>query len=109
GRLVDLREGEARPAAQAFAALFGIIAAHTILETARDALFLSKLPPEHLALVYAIVAVVTLAVSELNARFTRRFGKRNALIFTLIVASYGTSLLHLQATTPAVLFVLYAW
>ena len=109
GRLIDLREGESRPATEAFVTLFGLIAAHTILETARDALFLSKLPPERLALVYAIVAVVTLAVSELNARFTRRFGKRNALIFTLILASYGTALLHLQVTTPAVLFVLYAW
>jgi AAA family ATP:ADP antiporter len=109
GRLIDLREGESRPALEAFVTLFGLIAAHTILETARDALFLSKLPPERLALVYAIVAVVTLGVSELNARFTRRFGKRNALIFTLIIASYGTALLHLQTTTPAVLFILYAW
>lgn len=109
GRLIDLREGESRPATEAFVTLFGLIAAHTILETARDALFLSKLPPERLAVVYAVVAGVTLAVSELNARFTRRFGKRNALIFTLILASYGTALLHLQAMTPAVLFVLYAW
>lgn len=109
GRVIDLREGEARPAFDAFVTLFGLIAAHTMLETARDALFLSKLPPERLALVYAIVAVVTLVVSELNARFTRRFGKRNALIFTLLAASYGTALLHLQATTAVVLFVLYAW
>ena len=109
GRLIDLREGEARPAVEAFVTLFGVIAAHTILETARDALFLSKLPPQRLALVYALVAAVTLVVSWLNARFTRRFGKRNALIFTLLAASYGTALLHLQAMTAAVLFGLYAW
>lgn len=36
---MDLREGEARPAIEAFLALFGIIAGHTILETARDASF----------------------------------------------------------------------
>ena len=109
GRLIDLREGEQRPTVEAFVTLFGLIAAHTILETARDALFLSKLPPQRLTLVYALVAVVTLGVSELNARFIRRFGKRNALIFTLILASYGTALLHLQATSEAVLFILYAW
>ncbi len=109
GRLIDLREGEARPATEAFVTLFGVIAGHTILETARDALFLAKLPPERLAQVYALVALVTLAVAPLNARFTRRFGKRNALIFTLLAAAYGTALLHLQAMTPLVLFVLYAW
>ncbi|MFT3770270.1 MAG: Npt1/Npt2 family nucleotide transporter [Minicystis sp.] len=109
GRLLDLRDGEARPTIESFVILAGVVAAHTILETARDALFLSKLPPERLALVYALVAVVTLAVSELNARFTRRFGKRNALVFTLVVAAYGTVLLGLQAMTPLVLFALYAW
>ena len=39
-----------RPSAFAPAAvLFAIMAAHAILETARDALFLSRLGPEHLA------------------------------------------------------------
>jgi ATP/ADP translocase len=109
GRLIDLRGDEARPTIEAFVTLFGVVAAHTILETARDALFLSKLPPERLALVYALVAVVTLVVSDLSARFTRRFGKRNALISTLLAAAAGTVVLHVQAPTPAVLFVLYAW
>jgi ATP:ADP antiporter, AAA family len=109
GRLIDLREGEERPAVDAFVTLFGLIAAHTILETARDALFLSKLPAERLAIVYAIVAALSLLASEANARFSRRFGKRNALIFTLVGAAYGTARLQHQAPTEGVLFVLYAW
>jgi hypothetical protein len=108
-RLIDLRDGEERPALDAFVTLFGLIAAHTILETARDALFLSKLPAERLALVYAIVAALTLGASELNARFSRRFGKRNALIFTLVAAAYGTALLQHLPPTEGVLFALYAW
>jgi hypothetical protein len=108
-RLIDLREGEARPVTEAFVILAGVVSAHTMLETARDALFLSKLPPERLALVYALVAAVTLAVSALNARFMRRFGKRNALVFTLVAAAYGTALGGLQVLTPAVLFALYTW
>src|SRR5437763_7217980 len=37
-RLLDVRPEERRPTAIAFLVLFGILAAHTILETARDAL-----------------------------------------------------------------------
>lgn len=50
--IVDVRKGEARPAAGSFLLLALIIAGHTMLETARDALFLGKLPASRLALVY---------------------------------------------------------
>jgi ATP:ADP antiporter, AAA family len=106
---MDLREGEARPAIEAFFALFGIIAGHTILETARDALFLSALPPSRLSFVYVLLAALTLVVTAANARFVRRFGQRNALIFTLLAAAYGTTVLHFVPLTPAALFVLYTW
>jgi hypothetical protein len=106
---MDLREGEARPAIEAFLALFGIIAGHTILETARDALFLSKLPPSRLAIVYVLLAALTLVVTAGNTRFVRRFGQRNALIFTLLAAAYGTTVLHFVTLTPIALFALYTW
>jgi ATP/ADP translocase len=106
---MDLREGEARPAIEAFLALFGIIAGHTILETARDALFLSKLPPSRLAIVYVLLAALTLVVTAANTRFVQRFGQRNALIFTLLAAAYGTTVLHFVTLTPIALFVLYTW
>ena len=106
---MDLREGEARPAIEAFLTLFGIIAGHTILETARDALFLSKLPPSRLAFVYVLLAALTLVVTAGNTHFVRRFGQRNALIFTLIAAAYGTTVLHFVTLTPLALFILYTW
>jgi AAA family ATP:ADP antiporter len=109
GGLIDLREGEERPAIASFVTLFGVVAAHTMLETARDALFLSKLPADRLALVYGAVALVTLLVADLSSRFAKRFGKRNALIFTLVAAAYGTALSGLEPATPAVLFALYVW
>src|SRR4051812_26144383 len=108
-KFLDLREGEAAPAIEAFLALFGIIAGHTILETARDALFLSKLPPSRLAMVYVLLAALTLIVTAANTRFVQRFGQRNALIFTLLAAAYGTTVLHFVTLTPAALFVLYTW
>lgn len=108
-KLMDLRDGEVGPVLQAFVALFGIIAGHTILETARDALFLSKLPPSRLAVVYVMLAAATLVASGWNARFVRRFGQRNALIFTLLTAAHGTTVLHFLPPTPALLFFLYVW
>ena len=48
----DVRPGEGRLVAAAAALLFSTIAGHTLLETARDALFLKELKPSNLALVY---------------------------------------------------------
>ena len=81
-KLVDYREGEGRLVLGSFVVLFGIVGGHTVLETARDAIFLSKLPPSQLTLVYAAVALGTLALSSWNAAFVRRYGQRNALVFT---------------------------
>lgn len=47
-RLFDIRAEERRAASLAFFALLGITAAHTLVETARDALFLARVPVEHL-------------------------------------------------------------
>ncbi len=108
-RLFDLREGEGRILAQAFATLFLLIAGHTILETARDAMFLSRLPPSRLTIVYAVLAGLSLVVSGWNTSFVRRFGRRNALACTLVVASYGTGVLHLRPPTPTGVFGLYVF
>jgi len=108
-RLVDLREGEGRPALQAFLSLFGIIAGHTILETARDTLFLDKLPVSRLTLVYALLAGLSLLVAAGNARFVRAFGQRNALVVTLIACAYGTTVFHFLPATPVAVFALYLW
>ncbi len=108
-RLVDVRAGEAQPATRAFITLFGMIAGHTVLETARDALFLETLPAERLALVYLALAVIGLVVRAYNLRFIRRVGRRNAVVFTLVVAAFGTTLLHFQPITPTSVFAIYLW
>ena len=108
-RFIDLRPGEGPLLLKSALTLFGLIAAHTMLETARDALFLQKLPAERLTFVYGLLAFLALAVSRLNSRFVRRFGRRNALIFTLFGSAYGTILLFLLPPTKPVVFVLYAW
>ncbi len=108
-RWLDLREGEGRVVAQAFLTLFLIIAGHTTLETARDALFLSKLPPSQLNIVYVVLAAVTFFVSSAATRFASAFGRRNALICSLVVAAYLTTLLHFLAPTRVVVLALYVF
>jgi AAA family ATP:ADP antiporter len=108
-KLVDFREGEGRLVLGTFLALFGIVGGHTVLETARDAIFLSRLPPSQLTLVYAAVAVGTLLLSSWNTAFVRRYGQRNALVFTLLIGAYVTMLFFFQHMRGAILYVFYTW
>src|SRR4029077_9545986 len=70
-RLLDVRPEERRSTTIAFLALFGILAAHTILETARDALFLARLPPSQLPWMYLAMAGVAARLSNWSARRLR--------------------------------------
>jgi hypothetical protein len=108
-RIVDLRPGEGELVAKTGLTLFGLIAAHTMLETARDALFLGTLPVSRLALVYALLAVLSLGAAQANGRFVSAFGRRNGLIFTLLGATFGTVVLYLLEPTRPVVFGLYVW
>ena len=108
-RFLDLREGEARPVVQSFLVLFLLIGAHTTLETARDALFLTKLPPSQLNLVYIALAGLSFFVAAGSTRLAQRFGRRNALIGTLCLAAVATTILHAMTPTPRVVMALYVF
>ena len=73
-RLTNIRPGEGRNTWAAFAALFILIASHSVLETARDALFLADIPATNLPWVYLAIAAVSLVVTQLQARIGGRFG-----------------------------------
>ncbi|HEX2674369.1 MAG TPA: hypothetical protein VHM25_26010, partial [Polyangiaceae bacterium] len=60
-----MRPGEVRLFLRVFFVLGLTIAGHTLLETARDALFLARLPPKLLALVYVVVALGMLVITPL--------------------------------------------
>lgn len=104
---IDVRPGEGRIAALSGAVLALIIAAHTVIETARDALFLSKLPPERLTFVYALLAVLSLLAGAGSSAVANRFGRRAALVFSLLACAYGAVLLYLRPVTDASVFILY--
>ncbi len=86
-RYWDIRPGEGRLVVLAFLALLLVVSAHTVLETARDALLLTRLPPRQLGVVYIAVAAVALPVAAFAARAARRLGPRVALTGSLLVSA----------------------
>ena len=88
-RLIDLRAGEARFAILSFLVLALASAGHTVLETARDALLVTRLPPREFGIVYIAVAVCALPAATLLAHVARRWDVRHVLVTLLGLASAG--------------------
>jgi AAA family ATP:ADP antiporter len=109
-RLRDIRPGERRNTVGAFLVLFGTMTAHSLLETARDALFLAKIEAQRLPFVYLAIALLALAVSSAQQRDRRRTGP--ALFGTgLAIAAVITLVFWwlLGRTGDWILYALYVW
>lgn len=106
----DVRPEERRGAAAAFLTLFGILAAHTLLETARDALFLARLPASQLPWVYLAMAAVAVGLSQVQGRLPGlRAGRTlSALLAGCAAVTFGFWLLAAWQQTW-VLRALYVW
>ncbi|NUO52979.1 MAG: hypothetical protein HOV80_29385 [Polyangiaceae bacterium] len=103
--VLDLRPGERATTFGAFAALFAITGGHTLLETARDALFLAKLPPERLPWMYLAIAVVGLGIARLGKRAS---GAATASLAGAIAITSAFWLLSAE-TTEAFVYALFIW
>jgi uncharacterized protein YjbI with pentapeptide repeats len=110
--LSSVRPSEGSFVASAFFALLGITAAHAMLETARDALFLSKLPASHLPVMYLAIAAVGLILSRGRAARPTRAGGGTSVAISLGVASLVSAafwLLFRQGSPRWLLYALYVW
>jgi ATP:ADP antiporter, AAA family len=108
-RFVDLRSGEGSSFLRAFLVLLLTITAHTVLETARDALFLTRLAPRNLALVYVATAVFTIALTPLSVRLTRAAGAKNALVISLLLTAFAAAWFRIRPPAAATVFSLYVF
>jgi AAA family ATP:ADP antiporter len=108
-RVFDLREGELRITLASGIILFFIVGGHTMLETARDALFLTKLPPRTLNLVYVAVAALSFVVSGASAKTIQAVGRRRALILSLFSVALITSAMSAVTLTSRVIFGVYVF
>ena len=105
----DIREGEAKLVVRVAALLFVVIAAHTLLETARDALFLTRLEPNRLALAYGALALTAMLAARLSTLLSQRVGERQALRYSLLAGALITALFFVLPKTPVTVFVFYLW
>lgn len=110
GALARVRPEDRRATWAAFATLFGFMAGHAQLETARDALFLAKIPATELPRVYLAVAAIALLVTFINRR-RQRVGSPRASVALLLATAAGTAALRwlLEASGGWVLYALYVW
>src|SRR5262245_59444766 len=106
---VNVRPEERRGAAAAFLTIFGILAAHTLLETARDALFLARLPAARLPWVYLMIAVLAFGISQVPGG--RKRGGRYDLSLLLGFSAVVTFLFWVVGSRqkPWELYALYVW
>jgi AAA family ATP:ADP antiporter len=88
-----------------------LMAAHTLMETGRDALFLTNIPVEHLPWVYIVVAFSAVVLSRLVGSSRAGSSARDRLL--LLQALATTSVLGFWAalgdTGPWLYYALYVW
>ena len=106
-----MRPGERRDVWAAFLTLFALIASHALLETARDALFLAKIPTSRLPLMFLAIALLSVGLVKVNGLATKHLSLRRALSMVTLSASAITfgffALGHHLGTWG--LYALYVW
>ena len=103
----QIRPGEGRDTFVGMATLFLLMAAHALLETARDALFLSHIDATQLPFVYIGVAVAAFGVASLQERGP---SGRVALSGWMVFAGISTiAFWPLIGAGDWVLYALYIW
>jgi ATP:ADP antiporter, AAA family len=106
-RWFDVRRDEVGPVVRSFLVLLLLIAAHTVLETARDALLLARFPARALGLVYVVTAVSVLPFAMAASRLTARFGPRRVLTGGLLATSLLVVTLFALHTHPVTVVAIY--
>jgi len=104
------RAGAGGRRAVPLAVLLGtMVAAHSLLETARDSLFLAGQPISRLPWLYLAVTVVVLPVTQLQALAGRRRGGSGALLATLLGSAIITLGFWAMADGSRGVDALYVW
>ena len=102
---------ESRLKQAAFMTLFGLMGGHALLETARDALFLTNVSVERLPWVYLLIAVSAVFVARLQMRSQQVADHRQQLIVlqgTAAVITLGFWFL-LPSADAWLYYALYVW
>ena len=109
--LFDVRPGEGSITLRAFLALLGVTTAHTLIETARDALFLARIPATRLPFLYLTIAAIGIGTTRASLALAGRGKARSGdgVAASMIAAAGVTALFWVAAASPsdAVLYGLF--
>ena len=107
---LEIHQGERRNTFAAFGALLAITTGHTLLETARDAFFLAKMPASRLPWMYLAIVAIALVLSQIKAaRADSKVGVAGSLVVAAGITTVFWVLLHGGHPTHTVLYALYVW
>jgi AAA family ATP:ADP antiporter len=109
--LFAIRKGERRQVWASFSTLFALIASHSILETARDALFLAKVPVTRLPWVFLAIAAASFTLMNAQEHATKGLRPERALTVSALGASAVTLAFFFCLHTLGAfgLYALYVW
>jgi len=108
----SVRREDRRNLAVGFIGLLAIMMAHSVMETARDALFLASLPATQLPWAYLAIALLAILELKIHERVLRRIRDRRALLAasllagSLVTLGFGGVIEELGPWAP---FGFYVW
>ena len=108
----SIRREDRRNLAVGFVGLLAIMTAHSVMETARDTLFLTSLPATHLPRAYLAIALLAILELKVHQRLLRRVHDRRmllaaSLVFgSLVTLGFWALLDEMGAWAP---FGFYVW
>src|SRR4051812_31012313 len=107
---LDIRPGERRNTFAAFATLLAVTTGHTLLETARDAFFLAKMPASRLPWMYLVIVGIALVLSQIKAaRADSRGGVAGSLVVGAVITTGFWTTMSGGTAEPTILYALYCW
>jgi len=90
GTILGVSVANVRLALGAGLTLFTLLAGHTILEVARDSLFLATLPASDLPFTYLAIAIAAYFAARVDRGLSERLEQRRLAMLTLLIAGAGT-------------------
>ncbi|MCP4706752.1 MAG: hypothetical protein GY865_19315, partial [candidate division Zixibacteria bacterium] len=109
--IIDIRKGEAAITILMLASYYLILITYYLLKPARDSLFLVKVSPEQLPLVFILTALVTAPVVLVYSRASNKLRLNKLILYTIGVIIINLIVLRwlVQINQPWVYYLFYAW
>ena len=109
--IFDIRKGEIALTALMFSNYFLILVTYYFLKPARDSLFLVKVSPQMLPVVFIITALVAIPVTTLYSKASRTLKLNQLIYFTTAAVILNLFLLRwlINYNQPWVYYLFYTW